>query len=257
VRQRLNHHQSIVFRADARAEARRSPQAFTQIDGIPPRHAVNSICAGNSHNFLTDGSFLRRVVGLISSLPPARLPCMGLKMNRKKILLSFAALIIVCIALLSILALLNRRSQVVGLNQEIQYDDFAFAALGTRQAASIGNATGEQRARGVYTIVTMKIVNHARRVDFTFDKSTVILVDEQGNEYHWSADVQTALEATRTPAAPCAEPIPAGASCTTEVVFDVPAAARIAQVRISGGGQIGDVLDTIFYGKKRIALPPQ
>ena len=178
-------------------------------------------------------------------------------MNRKKILLSLAALIVVCIALLGILALLNRHSQVVGLNQEIQYDDFAFAALGARQTASIGNALDEQRARGVYTIVTMKVVNHARRVDFTFDKSTVILVDEQGNEYHWSADVQHAFDATRPHVAQCAEPIPAGASCTTEVVFDVPAAARIAQVRISGGGPVGDVLDTIFYGKKRIALPPK
>ncbi len=177
-------------------------------------------------------------------------------MNRRKLLLSFAALIVVCIALLGILALLNRHPQVVGLNQEIQYDDFAFAALGARQAATVGGTAGEQRARGVYTVVAMKVVNHARRVDFTFDKSTVILVDEQGNEYHWSADAQSAFDAARSPVERCAEPIPAGASCTTEVVFDVPATARVAQVRISGGGAVGDVLDTIFYGKKRIALPP-
>src|SRR5436853_11817 len=121
-------------------------------------------------------------------------------MNWKKILLSLAALVIICIALLGILALLNRHSQVVGLNQEIQYDDFAFAALGARQAATIGNVSEPQRARGVYAMVTMKIANHARRVDFTFDKSTVILVDEQGNEYHWSADVQRAYDPARLPA---------------------------------------------------------
>src|SRR5437763_16381652 len=108
-------------------------------------------------------------------------------MNWKKILSSLAALVIICIVLLGILALLNRHSQIVGLNQEIQYDDFGFAALGVRQAATIGNAPGQQGAHGVYAIVTMKIANHARRVDFTFDKSTVILIDEQGNQYHWSA----------------------------------------------------------------------
>ncbi|MEN3332624.1 MAG: hypothetical protein V7641_1989 [Blastocatellia bacterium] len=178
-------------------------------------------------------------------------------MNWKKILLSLAALVIICIVLLGILVLLNRHSQIVGLNQEIQYDDFAFAALGVRQAATIGNAPEPQRAHGVYTMVTMKIANHARRVDFTFDKSTVILVDEQGKEYHWSADVQRAFDATRLPSERCAEPIAAGASCITEVIFDVPAMARIAQVRISGGGPVGDLLDTIFSGKKRIALPPQ
>jgi Domain of unknown function (DUF4352) len=178
-------------------------------------------------------------------------------MNRKKILLSLAALVIVCIALLGIVALLNRHSQVVGLNQEIQYDDFAFAALGMRQSATIGGAVDAPHAPSVYTIVTMKVANHARRVDFTFDKSTVILIDEQGSEYHWSADTQRAFDAARPASAGCAGPIAAGATCVTAVVFDVPATARITQLRISGGGAVGDLLDTIFYGQKRIALPPQ
>jgi len=176
-------------------------------------------------------------------------------MNWKKISLSLAALLIICIVLLGILALLNRHPQVVGLNQEIQYDDFAFAALGVRQAATIGNASEPQPAKGVYALVTMKIANHARRVDFTFDKSTVVLLDEQGNEYHWSVDVQRAFDATRPPGELCAAPIAAGASCVTEVIFDLPATARIVQLRISGGA-LGDILDTIFSGKKRIALPP-
>ncbi|HKQ07683.1 MAG TPA: DUF4352 domain-containing protein [Blastocatellia bacterium] len=175
----------------------------------------------------------------------------------KKILLSLAALVIVGTVLLGIIALLNRRSQTVGLNQEIQYDDFAFAALGVRQAATLGGAPDAPRAQGIYAIVTMKVANHAQRVDFTFDKSTVILIDEQGNEYHWADGTQRAYDALRPASARCAEPIAAGATCITEVVFDLPATARITQVRISGGGAVGDVLDTIFYGKKRIALPPQ
>lgn len=177
-------------------------------------------------------------------------------MNWKKVLSSLAALVIICIVLLGILALLNRHPQVVGLNQEIQYDDFAFAALGVRQAASVGNASEPRRARGVYAIITMKIANHARRVDFTFDKSTVILLDEQGNEYHWAAEVQGVYDATRSSGESCAAPIAAGASCITEVIFDVPATARMAQLRISGGA-LGDILDTIFSGKKRIALPAE
>jgi hypothetical protein len=178
-------------------------------------------------------------------------------MSRKKTFKSLAVLAIIAAVLLTIVVLLNRHPQVVGLNQEIQYDDFAFAALGARQAATLGDAPDAPRAQGVYEIVTMKVVNHARRVDFTFDKATVVLVDEQGGEYHWSAAAQRAFDATRGPAESCAEPIPAGASCVTDVVFDVPAAARIAQVRISGGGAVGDVLDTVLIGKKRIALPPQ
>lgn len=177
-------------------------------------------------------------------------------MNRKKVLWSLVALAAVGIALLGILALLNRHPQVVGLNQEIQYDDFAFAALGVRRAAEVGNTPDQQQAQGIYAVVTMRIANYAKRVDFTFDKATVILLDEQGNEYHWSADAQRAFDATRPADQVCAEPIPAGAACVTEVVIDVPATARITQLRISGGS-VGDVLDTIFSGKKRIALPPQ
>ena len=153
-------------------------------------------------------------------------------MNRKRFLTSLAALIVVAIVLLGIIALLNRRSQTVSLNQEIQYDDFAFAALGARQAATHADAPYAAHEQGVYEIVTMKVINHALRVDFTFDKSTVVLVDEQGKEYHWSADAQRAFDATRRRSELCAGPIPAGASCVTEVVFDVPASARIAQVRV-------------------------
>ena len=178
-------------------------------------------------------------------------------MNRKKMISTLAALLVIAILLLGALALLSRHPQSVGLNQEIQYDDFAFAAMGTRRAATASSAMDAPRAQGVYEIVTMKVVNHARRVDFTFDKVTVVLVDEQGNEYHWSADAQRAFDATRARDELCAEPIPAGASCVTDVIFDVPATARISQVRISGGGTVGDVLDTILVGKKRIMLPPQ
>jgi hypothetical protein len=176
--------------------------------------------------------------------------------NQKKFFLSLVALIAVGLALLGILTMLNRHPQVVGLNQEIQYDDFAFAALGVRQVAVVGNVPNQRQAQGIYAVVTMRVANYAKRVDFTFDKSTVVLLDEQGHEYHWSADAQRAFDATRSADQTCAEPIPAGAACVTEVVIDVPATARITQLRISSGS-VGDALDTIFYGRKRIVLPSQ
>jgi len=159
------------------------------------------------------------------------------------------------LALLGLLALLNRRDQVVGLNQEIQYDDFAFSVLGTRQAAALGEGQSRQSAQGIYTVVTMKVANHARRVDYTFHKQVAMLVDENGNEFHLSPAGQEALDATRANNDPCAGPIPAGQSCTTEMVFDIPAGVRISHLRISEGGTVGDILDTIFYGRKRIAIP--
>ena len=157
----------------------------------------------------------------------------------------------ICISLVAMLAVLNRKDQVVGLKQEIQYDDFAFAVQGIRPAAPVGAAVTEAAHRG-YCVVTLQIANHAKRVDFNFKKSTAILVDEQGREYHTSETAQQAIGLNQTPT--CTSPIPAGRSCTTELAFELPEDARASTFRVSEGGRVGDVLDLIFYGKKRITL---
>jgi hypothetical protein len=155
------------------------------------------------------------------------------------------------VSLLALLALLNRRDQTVGLNQEIQYDDFAFSVLGVRKEDTLAN--GELRVSGgVYYVVTIKITNHAKRVDYKFKKNSAVLVDAAGREFHLSRSGQEALESAQ--GRQCTEPIPAGDWCTADVVFELPESARITQFRVSVGGLAGDILDVVFFGKKRIAL---
>jgi hypothetical protein len=157
----------------------------------------------------------------------------------------------ICISLVAMLAVFNRKDQTVGLKQEIQYDDFAFAVQGIRPAATVGVAVTDTTRRG-YWVVTLQIANHAKRVDFNFKKSTAILVDEQGREYHTSETAQQVIGLNQTPA--CTSPIPAGSSCTTELAFELPEGAHASTFRVSEGGRLGDVLDSIFYGNKRITL---
>ena len=171
--------------------------------------------------------------------------------NSKGVAVTLAIVAAIGISLLAVLALLNRRDQAVGLNQEIQYDDFAFSVLGLRKANALGK-DDSQAAGGVYYVVTIKIVNHAVRVDYTFKKKSAVLIDDQGREFHISPSGQQAIESIQGQR--CSSPIPAGASCVIDVVFDVPKIANISQLRISGGGLAGDILDVIFYGKKRIEL---
>ncbi|MEK6286129.1 MAG: DUF4352 domain-containing protein [Acidobacteriota bacterium] len=168
--------------------------------------------------------------------------------------LAVTAAIVAAIGLsrLAMLAALNRRDQAVGLNQEIQYDDFAFSVLGVRKASALGSGDTQTNARGVYHVVTLKIANHAKRVDYTFKKASAILVDDRGREFHLSVDGQQTLESTQSNK--CNGPIPAGASCTTEIAFDLPADALPSQMRFSEGDSIGDILDVVFYGKKRIEI---
>jgi hypothetical protein len=174
-------------------------------------------------------------------------------MERKSKGIAFAAAIVAVVAILLVgmLAVLNRRNEIVGLNQEIQYDDFAFSVLEVRKAADLGK--GDSRAAGgVYYVVAIKIANHAKRVDYTFKRASAILVDDTGREFHLSEKGQQEIESAHI--SKCADPIPAGASCTTEVVFQVPDGARPSQFRFSEAGSVGDILDFVFYGTKRINL---
>jgi hypothetical protein len=182
--------------------------------------------------------------------PPENL--MSIKWKRYAI--TAAALLVMALVLLSVLAVLNRHNQTVGLNQEIQYDDFAFSVLGTVKANAVGSYLAQQSTQGQFYIITMKVTNHAKRVNFSFDKAVAILVDESGREYHISSAGQKALEGETTKSGGCESEIAPGASCISDLVFELPKEARLSHVRVSGGGAAGDVLDTIFYGKKVIKV---
>src|SRR5262245_14450376 len=172
--------------------------------------------------------------------------------NSKGLGLTVVIAALVGVSLLAMAALLNRRDQTVGLNQEIQYDDFAFSVLGVRKATALGREYAQERAKGVYYIVTVKVANHAKRVDYTFKKASAIIVDVEQKEFHLSVSGQQALESTS--GTQCSSRIPAGASCVSELVFDVPADAELTHFRISEGGLAGDILEVVFFGRKRIEL---
>ncbi|HWO01618.1 MAG TPA: DUF4352 domain-containing protein [Blastocatellia bacterium] len=159
------------------------------------------------------------------------------------------------VSLLATLALLNRRDETVGLNHEIQYDDFAFSVISVRQAESVGTGNNLIKPAGVFYIVTLMISNHAVRVHYNYKRNCALLLDERGKEYLPSSGGQPALEATLSPAELCSAPIPAGQSCVTQIVFDVPSGVRASELRISFG-PLGDFFDPIFSGRKRIALSP-
>jgi Domain of unknown function (DUF4352) len=184
---------------------------------------------------------------------PEFLPAVGrMARTSKRIAATVVIVVVIGILLVAMLAILNRRNEVVGLNQEIQYDDFAFSVQGVRKASTLGKGDS-QTLNGVYFyVVTIKVTNHAKRVDYTFKRSSAVLVDDAGREFHLSDNGQRALESAQSNR--CADPIPAGASCITEVVFEVAEDAGPLQLRFSEGGSIGDILDFVFYGTKRIGL---
>jgi len=184
-------------------------------------------------------------------MPPAeKLP--SVKWKRYAIIAT--ALLVLAVILLSVLALLNRQNQIVGMKQEIQYDDFAFSVLGAVKANSVGSYVSQHSTQGQFYVVTMKIANHAKQVNYSFDKSVAILVDESGKEYRISSTGQKALDGETTKSGSCESEIPPGASCITDLVFELPKDVQISHIRVSGGGAAGAVLDTIFYRTKIIKV---
>jgi hypothetical protein len=151
---------------------------------------------------------------------------------------------------LAALAGINRRDEVAGLRQEIQYDDFAFSVQGVRKSRTVGSVA----AKGVFYIVTLKVANRARRVSFKFKPTSPMLISEDGKQFRVSSESQRALATDIAAGDACAAPIPPGSFCVKEVVFDVPDDVSVPWLKISRGGLAGDILDTIFYGRKVISL---
>jgi len=59
--------------------------------------------------------------------------------NSKGIAVTVVIVAAIGVSLVAMLAVLNRKDQTVGLNQEIQYDDFAFSVQGVRKMSSLGS----------------------------------------------------------------------------------------------------------------------
>ena len=163
--------------------------------------------------------------------------------------------LVVLVSGVLMLALLNRRDEDVAPGQEIRYDDFAFAVQESRALESLGEDPSAPRAQGVFQLVTLSLVNHASRVDCRLADFTPLLVDAAGVDHAVDEDALRFLAERRGSADPCAGAVPAGASCTTELVFDVPRDAGELHLRIScGGTRITDLLDCAFFGRKTMRL---
>jgi hypothetical protein len=179
----------------------------------------------------------------------------GLRSNAKGLVIAVYVLGALFVSALSLLALLNRRDQVVGLKQDIRYDDFAFSVLEARSESLTQSQVNDSTDPATLCVLTLKIDNRAGRVDYQFNDEIAVLVDERGREYRpVRRDGISSADAGRPAAERCDKPIPAGSSCTTDLTFELPADSQVSHLRISHGGNIGYLLDLVFYGNKRIAL---
>jgi hypothetical protein len=91
-------------------------------------------------------------------------------------------------------------------------------------------------------------------VSFEFKPTSPMLISKDGRQFRVSSEPRQALITGVGGTDACAAPIPPGSFCIKEVVFDVPDDLHVPWLKISSGGLAGDILDTIFYGRKVISL---
>jgi hypothetical protein len=142
------------------------------------------------------------------------------------------------------------RERVVPLGRPHRFDDFAFGVVNVHRLDAI---EGLKPERGLWLVVRLGIRNQAKQVDYQFRPETAWVEDAQGHRYSVAAEATRKRQESPGALGACDKPIPAGSSCTTDLVFDVPADVWMPRLMMSSGA-IGDALDRILEGKVRFAL---
>lgn len=169
-------------------------------------------------------------------------------------ILALGAVVVIMLAAGAIIVLNPadvRSAQKFDYGQAIQYDDFAFAVQSSERAAQIGEL---RSLAGVFYVVPFKVMNRAKRVDFTFRPRDVLLVDAAGVEYPPSEAGRRAWFAAHNTTDACALALPAGTECTTVLVYDVPAGTQAPVIRLAAGGAFGVIADALLSGNKVLQL---
>jgi hypothetical protein len=143
-----------------------------------------------------------------------------------------------------------RGAERLNYGQDIQIDDFAFAALSSERAAQIG----DQTAQGIFYIVPFKVINRAKVVPFRFAPDIARLVDNAGVEHTPSPQARAAWFAAQRQEDTCSQELAAGTECTTVLVFDVPRDTNAPVLKIKFGEGLLEVADALAYGNRVIQL---
>ncbi len=125
---------------------------------------------------------------------------------------------------------------IVPIGQAVRQDDFTY---------TVTRVLKERTADTVSYVVTIRVNNDAKRVDYRWSDDTVFVTDAAGRRYRAAAPT--------TPAADRA-PISPGASAAYDLTFDLPADAKNPMLRYWNGILMGDVLDGLAYTRTAVAL---
>jgi hypothetical protein len=139
---------------------------------------------------------------------------------------------------------MRRPPLIVGLNQTIRYDDFAFEAT---------DAAEKEFAGRKYLVVTVAVHNQAERIDYQFRREIAAILDDQGRLFRVAPKGQQELDDVRGGPDPCGKLLPAGTSCSTQLAFELPDDSTNPRL-VFRFGWLGTLLDDLLVGRQEIRL---
>ena len=124
---------------------------------------------------------------------------------------------------------------IVPIGQPLRQDDFTY---------TVTRVLKERTADTVSYVVTIRVNNDAKRVDYRWSDDMVFVTDAAGRRYRAAAPAASADRAA----------IPPGASAAYDLTFDLPADAMNPMLRYWNGILMGDVFDGLAYARAAVAL---
>lgn len=125
---------------------------------------------------------------------------------------------------------------VVPIGKPVRQDDFTY---------TVTHVGKERKSEGVSYVVTIRVDNEAKRVDYVWNDDTAFVTDSAGRRYRAVASSPAAVE--RAPILP-------GAFALFDLTFDLPADAKNPTLRYWNGILMGDVFDGLAYARTAVAL---
>lgn len=144
----------------------------------------------------------------------------------------------------------SSEERTVGLNSEIQHDDYFYSIASFKKAYAIGGL----KPKGLFYIVEFKVINRAKRVDHPWKNTIAFMTDEKGIEYDNQTEAQKTLFGLEPFNLKDEHVTKAGETETTLFVFDLPRDVKEPAVKFRGEFLMGDMFDGNRFKHTKVKL---
>ncbi len=133
----------------------------------------------------------------------------------------------------------------------------AVTVEGVQVLDSLGARPFEATPGGAFWMVTVRVSSNARRATLRLASPSAYVIDRQGRRYAQARAVQSAGAALGLTTPALDMPVEAGASYTTDLVFDLPRDGAPFRLRIVDGAGIDRAIESLLIGDDDGFLHPR